>query len=155
MQTFTIDSGAVRVRFDKAHGVFPAQVALRNYDGEYENVLREGSGLSVVMPDGKKLHPCAGGFTKVEKHGEVDRVIFQEVSFQDDSGNVENGFRGYMTYEFYPDGTMFSNIFFYVTTDSDPFIFVFVVRLLGSMNHQITVFMLYVTQCCKFHFFAS
>ncbi|MBO4304442.1 MAG: hypothetical protein J6A21_07650 [Lentisphaeria bacterium] len=122
MQTdsFTVDSGAVRVRFDKSHGVFPAQVALRNYDGEYENVLQEGSGLTLVMPDGKKLHPCAGAFTKVEKHGEVDRVIFQEISFQDDSGHAEEGFRGYMTYEFYPDGTMFSNIFFYVTSHPVP-----------------------------------
>ena len=118
---FTVESGALKVVFDHAHGAFPAAVYLRNYTGKYENVLLPETGVfSVTTPDNRIVRPMTGGIVRVEKHDDMTKVLFQELTFQDADGKCETDFKGCITYEFYPDGTMFSSIYFLVPFYSNP-----------------------------------
>lgn len=118
---FIVTCGALKIYFEEAHGVLPAKVEIRNYEGRYENVFLPGScQFSVRTPDNRIVYPVASSIVKKEQHEDMDKIIFQDLIFRDAAGKVEEDFYGNISYEFYSDGTMFSNIYFIVASCRSP-----------------------------------
>lgn len=117
-QEIIINSGDLRITFDAVHGVTPANVALKNYDGDYETVIDGNkSSFTIQQCNGSKFHAVWLGEPAVSQLDDYTQVAFEEVGFADENGKVLPDLTAAFTYDFYDDGTMFSSLYFIVMSD--------------------------------------
>lgn len=111
-----IKCGFLEIGFAAETGGFPAKVTVNESDGRKTVLFNNQSNkLTVELENGHILHPAATPENinvYEDKYGTY--VNFFNVNFVDEQGN--NYPRHYLTlrHEFYPDGTAFTNMFFFV-----------------------------------------
>ncbi len=113
-----IDSGDLRIEFDALHGVTPRKVSLKNYDGDYETVVDGAKSSFTIMQCGGKLyHAVLTGEPSISDFDDYTQLAFEEVGFADERGEILPELSAAVTYDFFADGTMFSQIYFIVMSD--------------------------------------
>ncbi len=113
-----IDSGDLRIEFDLRHGVTPRKVSLKNYDGDYETVVDgEKSSFTIQQCGGALYHAEITGEPAVSHLDNYTQIAFEEVGFADENGVLLKDLSAVVTYDFFADGTMFSQLYFIVMSD--------------------------------------
>ena len=117
-RTWIIDAGDQRIIFDDAHGVMPASVSLKNYDGVYETVVDgDRSGFTVTKEDGRVCRTTVVDDPELLEFPDRKQIVFPAVKFRDDSGELIPELMASFTYDCFFDGTVFGSFYFLVESD--------------------------------------
>ncbi|MCI5779252.1 MAG: hypothetical protein MR051_05500 [Lentisphaeria bacterium] len=113
-----IDAGDQRIVFDTGHGVMPAAVSLKNFDGGYEPVLTgDRCAFTVTKEDGRVCRSQLAGEPELRDFTDHRQIVFPEVEFIDGSGRVIPELTAAFTYDCFFDGTVFCSFYFLVKAD--------------------------------------
>ncbi|MBR7155736.1 MAG: hypothetical protein IKD22_02770 [Lentisphaeria bacterium] len=111
-----ITSGALNIAFAAANGGLPSKVTVKENDGRLTTIFNEDSWkLQLLLADGKVLSPVATAENlRCYEDQYCTHVDFVNVHFKDQDGKDYPDHYLVLRHEFYPDGTAFSNMYFFI-----------------------------------------
>ena len=113
---FELECGPLHITFPAVSGGLPGRVTVTEGDGR-ETLLFDNSGwqLEAELENGIILHPVATGKELFHySDDKCEHVDFLNLHFRDQNGNDYPDHYMTLRHEFYPDGTAFCNMFFFV-----------------------------------------
>ena len=112
-RSWQIDCGELRITFQQEKGPMPHTVSVKRFDGSYLPVIvNEKTNFSVTDGEGNIYHPALTAEPSFFEENGATCVLFNNLCFINQNGEIDKYFTGTFMYEVYPDGTTFTNCFF-------------------------------------------
>lgn len=116
MKDFLIEHGCSKIGFSNDLGPFPSEISFSENGDIFSFTGKEAAKLEITLPGGKTLKPFIPENYEPSFYteGDAECVCFNRVPFSDSVGEQVPGIFISVTYEIYPDGTAFADMFFTV-----------------------------------------